>query len=78
MRKHRELDWLDCPDVETIPGKQDGAPLVKGTRIPVQQLIEEYDLGSSVDEIARNYELPGDQVRRIIAFGAKLKPQLVP
>jgi uncharacterized protein (DUF433 family) len=78
MRKHRELDWLGCSDVEMVPGKQDSAPVVKGTRIPAQQLAEEYDLGSSVEEIARNYELPSDQVRRIIAFGAKLNPQFVP
>ena len=37
------LEWTKCPLVEVIPGKVSGAPLLKGTRLPVDALIENYD-----------------------------------
>jgi uncharacterized protein (DUF433 family) len=49
------LDWQDCDLVEIVPGKQSGVPLVKGTRIPAQQIVEESEWGSPVEEIAENY-----------------------
>jgi uncharacterized protein (DUF433 family) len=55
MSKNQELDWLGCPDVEAIPGKQGGVPLIKGTRIPVKQIVEEFELGCPLDEIVENY-----------------------
>ncbi len=30
------VDWSECPLVEVIPGKISGAPLLKGTRLPVE------------------------------------------
>ena len=65
--------WDGCELVERIEGKQDGVPLIKGTRIPADQLVEEYQLGSPIEEIVENYELPDDNVRRIIAFAHKPK-----
>ena len=51
------------------PGKQGGAPLVKGTRVPAQQILEEFQLGSSIADIERNYpSLTEAQIRVLIAF----------
>ena len=61
------LDEGFMEDVE----EEDGVPLVKGTRIPADQLVEEYQLGSPIEEIVENYELPDDKVRRIIAFAQR-------
>jgi uncharacterized protein (DUF433 family) len=47
--------WTDCPLIEVIDGKQGGVPVVKGTRIPAQQIVDEFRLGSSVTDIERNY-----------------------
>ncbi len=66
MGKDQELDFLLHPDVEVIPGKQGGVPLVKGTRIPAEQIVEEFELGSPVDEIAENY--PSISRARIMAL----------
>jgi uncharacterized protein (DUF433 family) len=41
--------------VEVIPGKVSGAPLLKGTRLPVDAIISNYDSGSPIEEIAENY-----------------------
>ena len=45
------VDWTDCPDVERIPGKVSGAWLVKGTRIPVQAVLDNA-AGSTPEQIA--------------------------
>jgi uncharacterized protein (DUF433 family) len=37
------VDWSECPLVETIPGKVSGAPLLKGTRLPVEAIVGNYD-----------------------------------
>jgi uncharacterized protein (DUF433 family) len=37
------LDWSDCPLVEIMPGKVSGAPLLKGTRLPVEAITRNYD-----------------------------------
>jgi uncharacterized protein (DUF433 family) len=33
------IDWTDCPDVESVPGRCSGQPVVKGTRIPVEAIL---------------------------------------
>ena len=71
------MDWSDCELVERIPGKQGGVPLVKGTRIPADQIVEEHELGSPIEEIVENYpSLTRDKICRLIAF-AERKSQLV-
>ena len=35
-----QLDWSQCPAVESIPGKVSGAWVLKGTRMPVQTIFE--------------------------------------
>jgi len=64
------IDWSDCPDVERIPGKVSGAWLVKGTRIPVQAVLDNAEDGYTPEQIvAAIYpSLPLDRARRIIAF----------
>jgi len=63
------MDWHDCPLVEQVPGKVSGQPVVKGTRILADTIVEDYDLGCSVEEIQENYpSLPADRIRALIAF----------
>ena len=64
------IDWSECQDAERIPGKVSGAWLVKGTRIPVQAVLDNADDGYSAEEIASTiYEgLHVDRARRVIAF----------
>ena len=70
--------WENCDLVEVIPGKQDGVALVKGTRIPAQQVVEEFRLGSSVTDIERNYpSLTRDQIRGLIAYDKSHQPHAV-
>ncbi len=63
-RKIPIMDWSGYSGVETIPGKVSGVPLLKGTRVPADQVIESLDAGETVEEIAYNHDLsPGDIFR---------------
>ena len=51
------MDRKDCPLVEIIPGKVSGAPLLKGTRLPADTVLENYEGVSPVEEIAENFDI---------------------
>jgi uncharacterized protein (DUF433 family) len=71
MVSSRPVDWSQCPDVERTPGKCSGAWCVKGTRVPVQAIIDNFEGGCSAEEIAGLDIYPSilfDAVRRILAF----------
>ena len=65
------IDWTACPDVERTPGKVSGAWYVKGTRIPVQAVLDNAE-DFTAEQIAREiYDLDADTVRRILAFASQ-------
>ena len=69
------MDWSQCEDVEMIPGKVSGAWLVKGTRIPVQAVLDNADDFTPEEMASEIYEgLPVDRARRIIAFARQHSP----
>jgi uncharacterized protein (DUF433 family) len=37
------VDWSNCSLVEVVPGKVSGAPLLKGTRLPVEAITGNFD-----------------------------------
>src|ERR1039458_5941774 len=39
------LDWSQCPAVESIPGKRSGAWVFRGTRMPVSTVFENLQIG---------------------------------
>ena len=58
------MDWSKCEDVEIIPGKVSGALLVKGTRIPVQAVLDNADDFTPEEMASEIYEgLPVDRAR---------------
>ena len=64
------MDWTDCPLVEVIPGKVSGVPILKGTRLPADTILENYDGGSPVDEIADNFDISEQNIRDILNYAA--------
>ena len=75
MKLHRKvttLDWSQCPEVESVPGKVSGAWVLRGTRMPVSVLLENLDAGASIDDIMEwFYGLDRTQVRAVIDFTAR-------
>jgi len=70
------MEWSDCSLVEQIPGKAAGQPVVKGTRILADVIVEEFESGSPIEEIHENYpKLTEDTIRKLISFANSHKPQ---
>jgi uncharacterized protein (DUF433 family) len=69
------VDWKACPIVEIDPDKVAGNPVVKGTRIPAQGIVDDYDLGSPIEEIHENFpSLSVDTIEKLIAFAHSHQP----
>jgi uncharacterized protein (DUF433 family) len=66
------LDWSQCPAVESVPGKVSGAWVLKGTRMPVSAIFENIAGGASIDDIMEWFDgLDRDQVKAVIEFAAQ-------
>lgn len=71
------MDWTECDLVEQVPGKVGGKPVVRGTRILADTIIEDYELGAPLEEIHESFpSLPIDTIRKLLAFAHS--KQLVP
>jgi uncharacterized protein (DUF433 family) len=75
-KKGTSVDWSSYDGVETIPGKVSGVPLLKGTRVPADQVIESLDAGETVEEIAYNYDLKPADVLRLKRYRDSHQPAL--
>jgi uncharacterized protein (DUF433 family) len=66
---YSNIDWTDCELVERVPGKVSGRPIVRGTRIIADTIVEDAELGSSLEEIHENYpDLSLDAIQRLISY----------
>jgi uncharacterized protein (DUF433 family) len=69
MNETAQLVWDECMLVERIPGKMNGQPVIKGTRIRPETIVENFEGGSGLDEIHENYpHLPLSTIRKILEF----------
>jgi uncharacterized protein (DUF433 family) len=64
------MDWSGCDIVETVPGKVSGVPILKGTRVPADAVVENYESGESVEEISFNFDLQPDDVRKVLTYAS--------
>ena len=65
------LDWSQCPAVESVPGKVSGAWVLRGTRMPVQTIFENLEAGLSVKEIIEVFDVTEQEVRAVVHFATK-------
>ncbi len=66
------LDWLNCPAVQSVPGKMSGAWVFRGTRMPVAAVFENLEDGLTIDEIVELYDgLTREQVQAVLDFAAQ-------
>jgi uncharacterized protein (DUF433 family) len=66
-----DLDWSQCPAVESIPGKVSGAWVLRGTRTPVKVLFENLEAGVSIDELVEQFPVTRVQIEALMAFVAR-------
>ncbi|HUB82211.1 MAG TPA: DUF433 domain-containing protein, partial [Bryobacteraceae bacterium] len=48
VSSEEKIDWSGCPLVEIKPGVQSGAPVLRGTRMPVSAIVDNFDYDLSV------------------------------
>ena len=51
-----------------ILGKVSGVPLLRGSRVPVEQVVGSHEAGESVEEIAYNYDLNPEDIRAVLSY----------
>jgi uncharacterized protein (DUF433 family) len=64
------MDWSDCPLVEVKAGVQRGRPVLKGTRMPADDIVNNWEAGVDESEIAADFRLPLSQVKAILSYAA--------
>ncbi len=65
-----------APGIEVSPDVVSGAPVLKGTRIPVWAIVRALvDLGS-IQEVARAYEVSSKQVEQALNYAADLLEEI--
>ena len=65
------LDWSQCPAVESVPGRLNGAWVFRDTRMPVSAIFENLEDGATVDEITEWYRVSKEQVLAVLEFAAR-------
>ncbi len=63
-----QVDWSQCPLVEAKPKVLGGAPVLRGTRMPVSAIVVNSAYGLSVAEIVEQFQIPEAQVQAILTY----------
>ena len=64
------MDWTGCNLVEVVPGKVSGKPILKHSRVTADAVLESYELGESVADIAYSFTLNPDDIRQDLSYPA--------
>jgi uncharacterized protein (DUF433 family) len=63
------IDWTQCELIECVPGKVSGRPVVRGTRIMPDAIVDSHDLGETIEELHQGSPtLSVAQIKRLIEF----------
>ncbi len=68
MAVGEQIDWSKCPLVEVNPRVQSGAPVLRGTRMPVNAIIDNFDHGLSEAGISEQFQVPLDRIQAILPY----------
>ena len=62
------LDWSQCPEVESIPGKVSGAWVFRGTRLPVATIFENLEDGMTIEEVMEQFDVTREQINAVLSL----------
>lgn len=62
------MDWSECPIVEVNPRRLGGVPIVKGTRVQADAIVENYESGSPIKEISENFQIPENTILELLVY----------
>ncbi len=64
------MDWTGCELLEVVPGKVSGVPILKGSRVQADSIVENAESGENVDDIAYNFDLNPEDIRQVLAYAS--------
>ncbi len=65
-----DLDWTQCPAVESDPEKRSGAYVFRNTRMPVSAVFDNLDAGASIEEIMDWFDVTRQEISDVLRFVA--------
>jgi uncharacterized protein (DUF433 family) len=68
MLASEPIDWSQSPLVEVNARVQSGAPVLRGTRLPVDAIVDNAAYGMTAAEISEQFQVPRDQVEAILVY----------
>lgn len=66
-----QVDWFQCPAVESFPGRMSGAWVLRDTRMPVSVIFENLQYGATIEEIIEQYNVTREQIQAVLEFAAQ-------
>lgn len=65
----KPIEKTDHPHIVKVRGVGNGEPIINGTRIMVRTIVEQYQLGSSVEDILWDYpQLSSAQIHDALSY----------
>jgi len=66
-----EFDWSECALVEIDRSRVSGRPVLKGTRMPVEDILANYEYGVSVAEISEQFGIDQETVQDLLSYAER-------
>ena len=68
------IDWIQCSEIEAVPGKVGGRPVIRGTRIEPELLVVEAEYGRTPEETRADFPTVSvETIRALMRFAEKQK-----
>jgi len=67
----RRIDWSQCSELESVPGKVSGAFVFRGTRVPVSSVLKNLKDMRIAEVVAEFPSVTEEQVRAVLDFVAR-------
>lgn len=62
------IDWNQCPEVESVPGKLGGKWVFKNSRLPISVLFGNLADGATVKDVVEWYDIDEKQLVAVLEF----------
>jgi uncharacterized protein (DUF433 family) len=69
------MNWSGCDFVERVPGRMGGVPVVVGSRVTPESLVEHAEDGFTAGQIAWMFSLPRGMVRGVLDFARQSRAE---
>ena len=66
-----DLDWSECALVEIDPLRVSGRPVLRGTRMPVEDILANYEYGVSVSEISEQFGIESQIIQELLSYAER-------